>query len=188
MTLAVTHVFDSVVAGFAAEAAAQVPPATPISQVFGWREPAQRTGLTHRIVWVPGDDASGDLGELAPARQVNRAPRPLATLDELVTVYIEAEDITDPENERAQYTVTRELFDQWYRHLYRVARGVFAIRSRTWVIDKLTRRAGATIRIVLSIEAILPDAPATTAPKPVTAHVKVELLDHEETFSVTGSP
>jgi hypothetical protein len=188
MTLALTHVFDEVVARFAAEAAAQIPPVVPVPQVFGWREPAQRSGLSHRIVWVPGDDSNGDVGAILPARQPNRDPRPLATLGELVTVYIEAQETLAPENEREQYIAARELFDQWHWHLYHVARGVSTIQSIQWVVDKLTRRAGATLRVLVTIEAVLPDAPATTAPKPVDANVDVELLDHTNSFSVTGSP
>jgi hypothetical protein len=156
-TLALESLFDAVSARFVAEALAQDPPATAPLQVFGWREPSKRAGSMPRIVWVPGDDGSGDLGAFAAARQPGRNPRPLATIRELATVYIEAVDSTAPENERAQYRAARLLYDAWFRAVYLAARGTFEIRSHKWMADTQVRRYGATIRVVLSIEAMVPD-------------------------------
>lgn len=158
VVLALPYLFDGVEALFAADAAAQVPPVEPVPQAFGWREPARRTG-TLRIIWVPGDDASGAMGDLGPARQPGREPRPLATLHEIFTVYIEARDASAAENERAQYQAARELYDAWYRAVHRVAHGTFVVRSQGWVIDKALRRAGAAIRVLCTVQAMVPDAP-----------------------------
>lgn len=144
--------------------------ATPVVNKFGWREVAKRGTPAPRIVWVPGDDASGALGDIGGSRAPGRLPeRPLATLHELLTVYVEGFDATGPEDERKQYAATRALFDSWYRAAYLAAHGTFALRSAGWVIDKLERRHGAAIRVVLSVDAMIPDAPRTTAPVDVGA-------------------
>lgn len=179
--LAVPRLFDLVVARFASEAAASDPPTEPPAQSFGWREPPKKTTSAPRITWVPGDDSSGDAGAILPARQVNRNPRPLATLAELVTVYIEASDLTAPEDERAQYQVTRELYDAWFRAVHLAARGSYEIRSQRWVNDKTVRRHGAALRVLLAVEAMVPDAPYTAAPPPLSAVIEVKELDHSET-------
>lgn len=178
--LAVPRLFDLVVARFAADAAAAVPPTEPPAQSFGWREPPKKNASGPRIVWVPGDDSSGDAGPILPARQVNRNPRPLATLAELVTVYIEASDLAAPEDERAQYQVVRELHDAWLRAVHLAARGSYEIRSQRWVIDKNVRRHGAALRVLLAVEAMVPDAPYTAAPPPLSAEIDVHELDHSE--------
>lgn len=177
---ALEHLYDSVVARFAAEAAASVPPTTPPNQVFGWREPPKKTASASRIVWVPGDDSSGDAGTIGAPRQVNRNPRPLATLHELVTVYIEASDLSAPENEARQWKVVRELYDAWLRAVHLAARGSYEIRSQRWVIDKNVRRHGAALRVLLAVEAMVPDAPYTAAPPPLSAEIDVHELDHSE--------
>lgn len=174
VVLALPRLYDAVVATFAADAA----PGEAIPQAFGWREPSRRGAL--RIVWVPGDDASGDLGELGAARSPGRDPRPLATVRELATVYLEAADSSAPENERAQYVAARLLFDAWLRAVYLAARGTFVVLSSAWVIDKKERRYGATIRVVLAIEAMVPDAPSTLA-EYLRAEIETSLLDVDET-------
>jgi hypothetical protein len=133
-TLALEQLYDDVVARFAAEFA------EPPAQSFGWREPAKRVKAP-RISWVPGDDASGDIGALGPARSPGRDPRPLATVRELATVYLEAFDATAPENELAQYRSARLLYDAWFRAVYLAARGTFEIRSHRWVNERATRSA-----------------------------------------------
>jgi len=148
--LALPQLFDAVNLRFTTEMGGSAPP-----QSFGWREPAKRTGKL-RIVWVPGD--GDEVGELRGASDPGRDPRPLATLDELFTVYLEAGDATAPETERAQYIAARLLFDAWYRAVYLAARGRFGIKSVTWVDGKNERRYGATIRVVGTIEAMVPDA------------------------------
>lgn len=180
VVLALETLYDAVRARMDADTLALDPEATPVPQPFGWREPAKRTG-TMRIVWIPGDDESGDLGELGPARNPGRNPRPLATLRELFTVYLEAADITAPEDERKQYTATRLLFDAWLRAVHLAARGTYTIESAGWVIEKTTRRYGAAIRVLATIEAMVPDAPLEVAPTDTRAEVDVELLDNTET-------
>jgi hypothetical protein len=183
--LALPRLFDAVVAHFAAELAED---ATPVPQAFGWREPAKRTGSTTRIVWVPGDDANGDMGEVLPAKQPGRNPRSLGTLDELFTVYIEAVDVSAYETERAQYQVVRELFDAWWRAVYLAAHGTVAIQSAGWVIEKKERRHGAALRVLCAVQAMIPDAPLELAPVDVRAVVDVEALDHEESFETAEAP
>lgn len=188
--LAVEFLFDAVVSRFASDAAAEDPPGIPPTQTFGWREPAKRGDVKPRIVWVPGDDLTGDIGAPAPARNPGGNPRPLATVHELVTVYIEGADDSDPEKERAQYRATRLLFDAWLRAVYLAARGMFALRSHRWLIDRSTRRFGTAIRVVLSIEAAVPDRPYETAPVDTDALVTTHLEpndDEGETDAVSAA-
>lgn len=184
IVLAVPKLFDDVVARFALDAAMQVPPTMPVPNVFGWREPARR-GVSLRVVWVPGNDANGDLGELGAARNPGRNPRPLATLDELVTVYLEAfsgATAAIAENERAQYQAARELFNAWWRAVYLAARGTVALVSANWVIDKNERRFGATIRALVSVQAPVLDKPSTIAPVDARAEIDLSELDVTETM------
>jgi hypothetical protein len=138
-------------------------------QPFGWREPAKRLA-GRRIVWVPGDDdAVGEIG--APSRPGRLPARPLWTLFELCTVYIEAFDDLAAEDERSQYQAVRELLDAWLRAVYLEAHGTVVISDVRWVQDKNLRRAGAAIRVVLSVEAMVPDSAETilTAASTTTA-------------------
>lgn len=159
--LALTSLYDGVVsrmeaAGYTGE------------QPFGWREPAKRLA-GRRIVWVPGDDdAVGDVG--AP-KKPGRNPRPLWTIDELCTVFVEAFDEAAPEDERAQYQAVRELLDAWLRAVYLEAHGTVEIADLRWVTDKNLRRAGAAVRAVLTVQAMVPDAPdpSLTAASTTTA-------------------
>lgn len=179
--LAVTHLFDEVVARMDADAAAQDPPVAPVPQVFGWREPARQPHAP-RIVWVPGDDESGDVGELGPARNPGGNPRSLGTLHELVTVYIEAVDPSAHENEIAQYVAARLLLDAWLRAVYLTAHGAYSIERTQWVNTRKERRYGATLRVLLSVEAVIPDEPAVLAPTDTRALIDVEELDVTETM------
>lgn len=154
--LALPDLYDAVVARFAAES-------TLVPNLFGWRDPPQKLTLGTRICWVPGDDASGDVGDVGAARYPGRNPRPLGTLNEIFTVLILSSDTATPEFERAQYQAVRELFDAWYRACYLHARDTFAVRSSSWVIEKRERRYGACLRLVCTIQAMIPDAPATDA-------------------------
>lgn len=168
-TFALTGLYDAVVARFLAEG-------TEVPNLFGWREPSKRpasggagtapTGT--RITWVPGDP-DGDLGELGPAKQPGRNPRPLATLAELFTVEVQAHDPSAPENERLQYEAARLLFDAWYRAVYLAAHGTFELVSTQWLNEKNQRRHGACIRAVCAINAMVPDVAQRIAPVDVTA-------------------
>jgi hypothetical protein len=147
-------------------------------QVFGWREPDKRTGA-RRIVWVPGNE--GDIGEVAAPKYPGRIEgRPLATVHELFTVYLEAQDPSDAENERKQYHATRVLFDAWLRAVYLSAVGTFRLVDVRWVADKKVRRFGAAIRVVGYVEAMVPDAPLEQVPADARVVAKVDELDVEE--------
>lgn len=170
--LALPKLFDDVVARFLAESVA-------VPNVFGWRKPAQRSGTTKRIVWVPGND--GALGELVDAHQPGRNPRPIATLRELFTVLIEAHDPSGAEDERKQYQAARELFDAWYRAVYLAARGNLSVVEAAWVDDKNERRFGAALRVVASIGAMIPDEESDIAPAETAVEVATSLLNVTET-------
>lgn len=168
-TWALTKLFDAVVTRFAAESLV-------VPNAFGWREPAKKAVTGKRIVWYPGDP-NGDLGELASARYPGRNPRPLATLLELFTVEITSSDASAPETERTQYLAVRSLFDAWYRAVYLAASGTVKVISSEWVIDKNERRHGACIRVIASIEAMIPDAEITASPADTTADITSVALD-----------
>jgi hypothetical protein len=178
--LALPKLLDDVVERFALEGPWVVTPApaaeppvvgVPVPNLFGWRSKAKQLVTGTRIVWIPGDDASGNVGKLAPARHPGRNPRPLHTLHELCTVYIVANDATAAEDERKQYEATRLLYDAWLRAVYRAAHGTYEIVSSSWVTDKLERRFGATLRVLISVEAMVPDAVQTAAP--VDTHAEI---------------
>jgi hypothetical protein len=180
IVLALPRLYDAVVARFAAES-------TICENVFGWRTPAQRGATAHRIAWVPGDD--GDLGRITGARSpggVGAGARPLATLRELFTVYIEAQDATAAENERTQYQAARELFDAWWRAVYFAAHGTVSIESVRWSDAKLERRYGASLRVVCAIDAMIPDAPYTLAPAESGAQIATSELSETETTRIAA--
>lgn len=166
--LALPLLYEAVVADFAAAAAAEDPPVDPVPQPFGWRAPDHRTG-TKRIVWVPGDQ--GDVGEVGSARNPGRNPRPLLTINELFTVFVEAFDASAPENELVQYTAARLLLDDVLGAVHRAAHGTVTVQGVRWVDEKKVRRHGATLRVVLSIEAMVPDRVRGTAPTDTAANV-----------------
>ncbi len=178
--LALPKLFDDVVARFASESIA-------VPNAFGWREPSRQLGGPTRIVWVPGDE-NGSLGEVQPARQAGRNPRPLATLAELFTVYIESANISSPENERAQYQAARELFDTWWRAVHLAARGTVAIESVTWITGKTERRFGAALRVVCTIDAMIPDTEDAVATVPTRAVIETAELDYSETIETAPAP
>jgi hypothetical protein len=128
-----------------------------VPNLFGWRVPAQHmTGKT-RIAWVPGDPTS-NAGNVLPARNPGQVPRVLAVLDEYFTVYITGQDASDPENEQKQYHIARVVRDQWYRAVYLAAHGTFAVRNEMWLVDKIERRWGASLRLICSVQAPVLDA------------------------------
>lgn len=201
--LALPKLYDDVVALLAAEAAALDPPATPVPHAFGRRERAKHptstsSGTARRIVWVPGDDANGDIGELGPARSPGGNPRPLATLGELFTVYLEAADVAGANaaakvvttrNERAQYQAVRELFDSFWRAVYRTGgRNVVIVKAGYVAPEKAESRFGDAIRLVCAIEAKVPDAILESISEDVVAQWVVELLDVEEEGSAEAEP
>jgi len=153
--LALEQLYNDVVSRFSDES-------TEVPNVFGWREPKHRGGQQNRICWVPGDP-SGSAGEVVGARQPGRNPRPLATLEETFTVYIEGRDSSDPENELVQYHAARIIFDAWYRAVYLASRTLVKVKSTSWMVDRTARRNGATLRAICTIQSMIPDAAYTVA-------------------------
>lgn len=155
-----------------------------VPQPFGWQEAAKQVLLPERIVWVPGDDSSGDLGKVAPPKYPGGNPRPLGTLEELFTCRISAHDPSNAANEALQYRATRLLFDEWFRAVRRAAPGQFEIMKAAWIIEKNQHRYGAAIRVLGAIQSMIPDY--TLTPIPVDSHATVTLveLDRTEVFQV----
>ncbi len=180
---ALTALFDAVVSQFATDG-------TSVPNIFGWREQAKHLTAAPRITWQPGDE-KGDMGPFLPARNPGRNPRPLATLGELCTIDITGYDATAPEDERKQYEATRLLFDAWHRAVYLAAFGTYELQSTTWDFSKKERRHGATIRVVLAVQAMLPDAAVEIAPTDTHAELDVTELnvtDHESIHPTDVDP
>jgi hypothetical protein len=166
-------------------------PGIPIPNVFGWKKPEQQMLRGNRVIWVPGDDDNGDVGEYLSPRQVGQNPRSLARLGELFTIYIVGEDKTQPENEIAQYNATRALHDAWFRAVHLAAYGTFKLNKPRWFGEAKERRRGATMRLVGTIEAPLPDeihdfvAADAHAEVGVALHADFDDEDEEETVNTT---
>ena len=178
--LALPRLFDAVDALFTLEA-------TDIARAFGWREPTKHKTTAARIAWVPGSP-NGDAGDVdAPVKTGDAVERrSLATLREVFTVYIEANDPAEPENERAQYVATRLAFDAWYRAAYLSAHGTFYVDSVTWNTEKNERRNGAELVCVCYVDAVIPDSPWTLAPVDTEAEIDTSLDDvTEKTLTAT---
>lgn len=181
-TLALINLYNGVVALYSAEG-------TNVPNHFGWRKPAQAQHDTpgNRIVWYPGDPR-GQLGKVGPARNPGQNPRSLATLNELFTVEISGCDLTSLVDETKQYIATRFLFDAWFRAVYKLARGTFAIESSEWEIDKKEGRFGATIRVVCTIQSKVPDKEFISAPVDTNAEVAIQELNITETHIFEAEP
>jgi hypothetical protein len=170
-TLALENLYTQVVAAL---------PGVP--QPFGWRE-KPRHGEAARIVWQPGDPL-GALGNIkgAEAKQPGRFPkRPLGTLHELFTVWIHAADLTKPRDEVAQYKATRLLFDEWYAAVYRIARGTFQIKSANWELTHIEGKFGGCLRVVATVEAMLPDVSRERAPTDTGAIITPAMVNSIDT-------
>lgn len=158
---------------------------------FGWRERDKHEGV-RRVVWEPGDD--GALGELDAARNPGGNPRSLFTLHESCAVYLEAANVSSAataENEREQYIAARLLYDDFLRAVYLVRHGAVSLASPTWVDKDNIRRYGATIRVVVTVDAFIPDALQTTASASTVAiNATTIAIDpaHDQTDTETVSP
>lgn len=183
-TFALTELVKRVRDRFIADAAAADPPTTPVPVTFGWREPMTQRQTSHRIIFVAGDDSGWNLGSLsAPESPQVAVARPLAQLDEVFTAYVEAEDVTAPADEENQYLAARQLYDAFYRAVYG-ARIPHRILSQRWVVDRTVAYAGAAIRVVGTVSAIVPDAPRGTAPADTGGTITVRLLDANQSLSI----
>ena len=203
-TLAVENLFNAVSASFAADG-------IHAQNLFGWRIPTQHP-FGPRIAWVPGDPSNSAGLSTAPRGPGGLPVRALGMLRELCTVYITAQDPSDPENELVQYHIVRQLHDAWLRAVYHAAYGTFWIRSEGWETKRSERRHGATMRVVFELLAPildrLPDPPlvdtgtqqdstidavaaAAAVGTSVGANIRVSLLDVTESMviaSITPTP
>ncbi len=167
-TLPIEVLLDRVRARFTAQGIAA-------ENVFGWREPAQHA-RGDRVAWVPGDQ-SGSMGTVTGGKRGMR-PRSLATLNELFTVWISAADPANIESEAAQYHAARVLYDAWYEALYKAAHGTFTIKTEQWLTGRSERRYGAACKVVIELQAAIPERSATdTAPVDTAANITVNLVD-----------
>jgi hypothetical protein len=190
--LALEKLYDDVVTQFGVDGTFGVTPdpvtAAQRANAFGWREPARQGGPVARIVWVPGDDGSGALGTLGAPKYPNRTDpgRPLATLEELFTVWISSADTGALQsNERAQYHSTRLLYDAWVRAVYLNAHGTYRILAQQWVIagagvPRAAHRFGTAIRVTGAIQAMIPDATPTLVEPPLSASITAEELSQTD--------
>jgi hypothetical protein len=194
--MALEILYDQVSARITADhIAEELPPTTPpappapvpVFQSFGWREPPKQLSSTRSIIWVPGDDDTGDLGRMLPAKYPGRNPRPLGNLAELFTVYISAHDPTAPDDERKQYHATRLLFDEWWRAVYLsgVQHSEIALVKSGWLIKKIQHRYGATLRLVGAIQSMIPDYTLQSVPADTEALITVtEVATSDPAFRV----
>lgn len=183
MTFALTNLYDLVVEQFADDA--RECGIQPVPNLFGWREAGKQMEPGDRITWAPGDD--GDMGEDLPVRGPGGNPRKLGSIGELCTIEIQGHDASKPEDERLQYVAARKLYDALRRALYLKAYGTFEIQSTAWVNTKLERRHGATIRLVLAIQAPFFDMPHATAPADASAAIAAKTGDVDsETVTIPG--
>jgi hypothetical protein len=182
-TLALEKLYADVQARFALDG-------TIAEQPFGWR-PTSQQRLMPRIVWTPGDDKSGELGRIDPARNPGRNPRPLGTLLEIFTCVISAQDPSDPENEFLQYKATRLLFDAWFRAVYLASVGTYSIVRANWLkVGAVTqRRFGTGLRVLGTIQAMIPDVELLGIPVgDATVIVDLSLLNVTETQTIVAAP
>lgn len=159
-------------------------PAVPID--FGWREPTKHIGgdASDRVCFTPGDQA-GSLGDDYPPKYPGRIPRSIGTLHELVLITIRGYDPQQPENELAQYVAARTLYDDVRRAIYLSAHGTFSVAAQNWVIDKKERRQGATIQLIVALEAMIADQDdESTTEALVGAEIDASVLDHTQTIII----
>lgn len=125
---------------------------------FGWRETATQP-VGPRIVVVPGDDLGSFASEIGAPRKPGQNPRGLANIPELFHVVVSSADLADAENERVQYTACRLLLDAWIRAAVLESGPRLRFVSGTWLTDRSTRRYGAALVTVWTIDAVVPDVP-----------------------------
>lgn len=177
---ALPRLFDRVVAQFAADG-------TQAEQFFGWLAPAEQMRTNARITWTPGDK-NGVLGALGPPKYVGMPTRQIATLLELCTVEIYAFDPAQRTVERSQYQIVRELFDAWLRAVDLAAHGTYLIVGSQWVGGDRTRRAGASLLVVFSIQAPIVDEPTAVTAAPLDTGAEIEVHELEATDVIVIPP
>lgn len=161
-------------------------PQVPV--LFGAQKVRQKLEPGNRVIWVPGDDETGDMGALGPARHPGRNPRPLGTLHEIVTVYLVATDTAALTNEMAQYRAGRLLWDAWYRAVYLAAHGTFEIIRARWESRRKERPFGAAIRALISVQSMIPDEPVPEISIGAGAELTPSLVDTPDPTIVIPLP
>lgn len=178
---------------------------TDLDAVFGWREVHRQQCKPRRVVWVPGDP-TGKAGKLigatkAPISVATRAgvattARNLADLDELFTVYLQAYDPTDADNELRQYKETRLLFDALIGAIYRASHeghavGVVHVDDPIWSTNQTEQKHGGRLTVVGRVRSPIPDDPTSYA-FPTNIHVGPDattvLPARDQDIPVTPAP
>ena len=180
VVFALPRLFDAVVAQFAADG-------TLAEQTFGWLAPAEQVRTNARITWTPGDK-NGVLGAFGPPKYNGMPARQIATLFELCTVEIYAFDPAQRTVERSQYQIVRELFDAWLRAVDLAAAGTYLIVGSEWVGGDRTRRSGASLLVVFSVQAPIVDEPTATATAPADTGAEIEVHELEATDVIVIPP
>jgi hypothetical protein len=161
--LALPYLYDRVLALLAVES-------PTVRCVFGWREAAKQINAgyisANRVCFVPGDGGGG-LGVDRPPRWPGRNPSPLATLAESFSVRCWAIDRAAPNDELAQYTAARLLYDGVRRALALCDPGGLTVGAQRWVRGNPERLYGAEIEMVCTVDAMVPDAPYAEVLDPV---------------------
>lgn len=158
--------------------------------LFGFNVQARQTVTGPRVLWVPGDDSSGDLGEIKGANRPGGNPRNLLNVHELFTIYCVSGDVTTADDDLANYHAARILMDQVLRAvtLHCGGYGNFAVKSAAWVLrrakERQERRWGAAIRLVLARPSLVPDEVITLAPVDTLGEVTVQLGENPSTTEV----
>lgn len=139
--------------------------------VFGRREAPKQVnqgpGRANRVVFEPGK--RGSLGAFAPPKYPGRAPRPLLTLKEAITVYCWAHDPSAPNDELVQYTAARDLLDSVLRAIYlspNAGHGAFSVSDPYIVGDKIERVYSYELAFTLTVDAAILDEPARAQDAP----------------------
>lgn len=178
---------------------------TDLEAVFGWREVHRQQTKPRRVVWVPGDP-TGKAGKLLGATKAPIATstrtgqaakaRNLADLDELFTVYVQAYDPTDPDNELKQYNEARLLFDALIAAIYRSSHeghavGVVHVDDPIWSVNQNEQKHGGRLTVVGRVRSPIPDDAINVA-YPTTVHVGPDsttvLPAQDQDITVTPTP
>lgn len=183
MTFALQHLVSGVTTALKADGVKV--DGLPVAVLFGWNERANKLTRGGRVVFVPGDDATKEAGQYVAPQTIGDAPRKLAQLDELFTLYVEATDSRKLEDDPTQYAAVRCLHDSVFAAMYATAFGTFQLSKPQWYGDQNERRAGATMRIVGKVQAPIFEAAHDEVPADTSFSVPTTELDVTETVTAT---
>jgi len=164
--------FDAVVAHFAV-----LDPTVKLH--FGWSAPT-KVLPSPRIIFVPGDDRSGAVGDLLAASRPGRNPSPVANWDEIFTIYCV---VADPaRDERKMYHDARVLADRLIVAITTAAgpMGNWSLKSATWDRKQRETNAGAALRMLLTRGSGVLEEPMLEAPADTEALVSYQLTEASE--------